>query len=264
MDDTSVHIALREALVNTLVHCNYAIRGNILVKHTGNGFVMRNPGRMLVSVDDFYAGSHSTCRNPLIQNMFSLLGYGEHAGSGADIIVKGWMQYNWERPTIQESVHPEETTLSMTMGEVRIQIARRDGDVPSTSQDVPSNVPSGVPSDVPSDVPGNASEIFRLAAHLSSVIPSMTQTNQSKALSVLLTLDKRKLSTHDIMELIGDRNRSRVRKNIITPLVSSGLIDYTLADNPNSPTQTYQLTERGKSLLQVPEYIRNPQSLNVE
>lgn len=181
------------------------------------------------------------------------------------------MQYNWERPTIQESVHPEETTLFLTMREVRIQIARRDGDVPSTSQvrpkmsqDVPSNVPSNVPSGVPSDVPGNASEIFRLAAHLSSVIPSMTQTNQSKALSVLLTLDKRKLSTHDIMELIGDSNRSRVRKNVITPLVSSGLIDYTLADNPNSPTQTYQLTERGKSLLQVPEYIRNPQSLNVE
>ena len=259
VDDTSAHIALREALVNTLVHCNYAIRGNILVKRTDNSFIMRNPGRMLVSIEDFYAGSHSTCRNPMIQKMFSLLGYGEKAGSGADVIVKGWMKYNWERPTIQESVHPEETTLSMSMGEFRVRIARQDTDVPSKSQDVPSNVPSKS-----QDVPSNASKISRLETHLSFVIPSMTKTNQSKALNVLITLDKRQLSTHDIMELVRDSNRSRVRKNIITPLLISGLIDYTLAENPNSPTQMYQLTELGKSLLQVPDYISNPQSLNAQ
>ena len=39
----------------------------------------------------------------------------------------------------------------------------------------------------------------RLAAHLSYAIPTMTQTNQSKALNVLLTLDKKQLSTHDII-----------------------------------------------------------------
>ena len=92
----------------------------------------------------------------------------------------------------------------------------------------------------------------------------MTQTNQSKALNVLQTLDKRELWTHDIMELIGESNRSRVRKNIITPLVSSGLINYTLAENPNSPTQTYQLTELSQSLLKTPDYITDPQSLNAK
>ena len=253
IDDTSAHVALREALVNTLVHCNYAIRGNILIKRISNGFIMRNPGRMLVSVEDFYAGSHSTCRNPLIQNMFSLLGYGEHAGSGADIIVKGWMSYGWERPKIVESVHPEETTLSMMMGQFHVRIQKNE-------LDVQGNVPSHVPSNVPS----KALEISRLAAHLSYAIPTMTQTNQSKALNVLQTLDKRELSTHDIMELIGDSNRSRVRKNIITPLVSSGLINYTLAENPNSPTQTYQLTELSQSLLKTPDYITDPQSLNAK
>ena len=257
IDDTSAHVALREALVNTLVHCNYAIRGNILIKRISNGFIMRNPGRMLISVEDFYEGSHSTCRNPLIQNMFSLLGYGEHAGSGADIIVKGWMSYGWERPKIVESVHPEETTLSMMMGQFHMRIQKNE-------LDVPGNVPSHVPSNVPSNVPSKALEISRLAAHLSYAIPTMTQTNQSKALNVLQTLDKRELSTHDIMELIGDSNRSRVRKNIITPLVSSGLINYTLAENPNSPTQTYQLTELSQSLLKTPDYITDPQSLNAK
>lgn len=44
-----------------------------------------------------------------------LLGYGERAGSGADIIMKGWLKYNKERPVIVESVAKEETTLTMPM-----------------------------------------------------------------------------------------------------------------------------------------------------
>ena len=104
----------------------------------------------------------------------------------------------------------------------------------------------------------------RLAAHLSYAIPAMTQTNQSRALSVLQILRERELSTHDIMELIGDSNRSRVRKNIITPLISSGLINYTLAENPNNPNQSYQLTELSQSLLKTPDYITDPQSLNAK
>ena len=264
VDDTSAHIALREALVNTLVHCNYAIRGNILVKRTDNSFIMRNPGRMLVSIEDFYAGSHSTCRNPMIQKMFSLLGYGEKAGSGADVIVKGWMKYNWERPTIQESVHPEETTLFMSMGEFRVRIARQDTDVPSNvpskSQDVPSNVPS-VPS-VPSNVPSNLPDMSRVALRLSLSLPTMTQKNMDKALTVIMALYQETMSMLSIMELVGDSNRSRVRKNIIAPLIQNDYITPTSKDTPTNRNQTYQLTELSKSLLQVPDYISNPQSLS--
>lgn len=45
---------------------------------------------MLVSVNEFYEGQHSVCRNPLLQKMFVFIGVGEKAGSGADVIVKGW------------------------------------------------------------------------------------------------------------------------------------------------------------------------------
>lgn len=257
IDDTSAHVALREALVNTLVHCNYAIRGNILVKRISNGFIMRNPGRMLVSVADFYEGSHSTCRNPLIQNMFSLLGYGEHAGSGADIIVKGWMSYNWDRPTIVESVHPEETTLSMMMGQFHVKVV-------SNEMNVPSHVPSNVPSHVPSNVPSFTPDISRLSLGLSMACPMMKEADLRKAVNVIAALHDGNMSMQTIMSLVGDSNRSRVRKNIVAPLIKEGLIAPTVSDKQTSPDQTYQLTELSQSLLKTPDYITDPQSLNAK
>ena len=71
---------------------------------------MRNPGRMLISVEEFYAGSRSKCRNPLLQIMFRFIGFGEKAGSGADIIAKGWEENHWARPTIKDSYFPSEET----------------------------------------------------------------------------------------------------------------------------------------------------------
>ena len=257
IDDTSAHVALREALVNTLVHCNYAIQGNILIKRISNGFIMRNPGRMLVSVEDFYAGSHSTCRNPLIQNMFSLLGYGEHAGSGADIIVKGWMSYGWDQPTIQESVHPEETILSMMMGQFHVK------KIPD-ELNVPSHVPSNVPSHVPSNVPSFTPDISRVSLHLSLACPVMKESDIPKAVKVIVALNDSDMSMQAIMSLVGDTNRSRVRQNIVAPLIKKGFIAPTVSDKQTSPDQTYRLTELSQSLLQTPDYITDPQSLNLQ
>ena len=53
IEETQAHIAIREALVNTLVHASYAEPGNIIVIREPDKIIMRNPGRMLISVDDF-------------------------------------------------------------------------------------------------------------------------------------------------------------------------------------------------------------------
>ena len=114
-EETSAHIALREVLANCLIHCNYAQMGNILVVGRNSSITMRNPGCMLISIDEFYAGSHSICRNPTLQKLFMFLGYGEKAGSGADIIKKGWDDNNWPMPVLTERVQPEETLMTMTI-----------------------------------------------------------------------------------------------------------------------------------------------------
>ncbi len=47
-DDTLVHQALREALVNTLVHADYTGRASVLVVKRPDMFGFRNPGLMRV------------------------------------------------------------------------------------------------------------------------------------------------------------------------------------------------------------------------
>ena len=181
--------------------------------------------------------------------MFALLGYGEHAGSGADIIVKGWMSYGWDQPTIQESVHPEETTLSMMMGQFHVKMV-------SNELNVPSNVPSYVPSFTPN--------ISRVSLHLSLACPFMKESDLTKAVNVIVALHDGDMSMQAIMSLVGDSNRSRVRKNIVAPLIKVDLIAPTVSDKQTSPAQTYRLTELSQSLLKTPDYITDPQSLNIQ
>lgn len=42
--------------------------------------------------------------------MFRFICFGEKAGSGADIIAKGWEENHWARPTIKDSYFPSEET----------------------------------------------------------------------------------------------------------------------------------------------------------
>lgn len=110
-DDTLVHKALREALVNTLVHADYSGRASILVVKRPDMFGFRNPGLMRVPVDQAMAGGHSDCRNRLLQNMFRYIGLGENAGSGLPKIFQGWSSQHWRKPVLREAHTPSDQTL---------------------------------------------------------------------------------------------------------------------------------------------------------
>ncbi len=112
-DTTTAHTSLREALANALIHAAYTIKGNIVIERYFDRIVISNPGTMLVSLEEYYEGSHSICRNPIIQKMFVFLGIGEKGGTGADVIAKGWADNGWAIPTIHEKTFPDrvETVL---------------------------------------------------------------------------------------------------------------------------------------------------------
>jgi predicted HTH transcriptional regulator len=105
-DTTSAHTSLREAFGNCLIHCAYTMVGNIVIDRYDDRIVMSNPGTMLVSMENFWEGGHSVCRNPLLQKMFVFVGVGEKAGSGADIISTGWRDNGWQLPTLSEHQMP--------------------------------------------------------------------------------------------------------------------------------------------------------------
>ena len=52
-----------------------------------------------------------------------------------------------------------------------------------------------------------------------------------------------------LMEIVGEKNRSRLRQQILIPLIDAELAKPTIKDIPNGPKQTYIPTEAGKALL---------------
>lgn len=119
LDDTPVHEALdealREALVNTLIHADYSGRVSVLMVKQPDMFGFRNPGRMRIEPELAVLGGNSDCRNRRLQTMFQLVGYGDHAGSGLPKIYKNWAGQHWRQPVLYEMAEPEQTLMELRM-----------------------------------------------------------------------------------------------------------------------------------------------------
>ncbi len=111
VDETPVHEALREALVNALVHADYTGRVSVLVAKRPDMFGFRNPGTLRVPIDLAVKGGNSDCRNRLLQAMFRHVGLGEQAGSGLPRIYAAWREQQWRAPEIDELKAPPEQTI---------------------------------------------------------------------------------------------------------------------------------------------------------
>lgn len=115
-DDTLRHRALREALVNALVHADYSDRASILVVKDPDGFVFRNPGLMRVPVEQALQGGESDCRNRTLHQLFLMINLGERAGSGLPKIRQGWEEAGG-RLNLFDSFEPyDQTRLEMSWG----------------------------------------------------------------------------------------------------------------------------------------------------
>ncbi len=132
VDDTPAHKALREAIVNTIVHANFFLPSTITIDRYHDRLVFANPGSMLVSVEQYFEGGTSICRNATIQKIFGFIGGGERAGSGADTIAKGWEFNHWPKPQIREKHDPERVELTLRIGS-RNQVSTNPKTSPKTN-----------------------------------------------------------------------------------------------------------------------------------
>jgi ATP-dependent DNA helicase RecG len=114
-DDTAVHEALREAVVNALVHADHRGQGGVVIERYPDRIELSNPGSLLVSRVQLLQGGVSECRNKSLQLMFQLMGGGDKAGSGMDKIRAGWRAQHWRSPRLEESLQPDRVKLVLPM-----------------------------------------------------------------------------------------------------------------------------------------------------
>jgi ATP-dependent DNA helicase RecG len=115
IDETPVHVALREALVNSLIHADYSGSSPILIVKEPSQFTFRNPGTLRIPREEVFQGGNSDCRNRNIQKMFQMIGEGEKAGSGFPAILKAWASQSWSDPFLAESPISDYVSLQLKM-----------------------------------------------------------------------------------------------------------------------------------------------------
>ncbi len=113
--ETTVHEAIREALINALIHADYQGQGGIVVEKYSDRFEFSNPGSLLISFDQLLHGGISECRNKALQHMFMMIGGAEKAGSGVDKIRRGWESQHWRVPAVREQLQPDRVQWLLPM-----------------------------------------------------------------------------------------------------------------------------------------------------
>ena len=113
VDDTPAHVALREALVNLLVHADYAEPDASLIIQSPDGYIFRNPGSSRVLETDLLAGNRSDPRNPELVSMFRFIGVCDEGGTGIPKIIRAWKILGFKNPTIDVGTERYEFSIKL-------------------------------------------------------------------------------------------------------------------------------------------------------
>ena len=118
VDDTPIHKLLREAITNACVHADFYGRQGLVIQKSEEGYRLSNPGTVRISISDAIEGGISDPRNGIMLKIFSLIEFGERAGSGLSGICKRWEKV-YHTPVTIEETHKDgvdRTVLTLSTG----------------------------------------------------------------------------------------------------------------------------------------------------
>ena len=213
--------AIREALLNAIIHRDYAILGSdIKVAIYDDMLELTSPGPLpeTLPIEDLGTG-RSEIRNRVLAPIFKDLKLIEAWGSGIRKMNDELADYPEIKLVLQEAGQS-----------FQVQFVKKD----------PTNQPQKAPS---------RHQVGTNKA------PSRHQVGTShgftpKQLNILIICNK-PIQIAELMKLEGRTDRTKFRKGIVNPLLSAGLLEMTDPNSPKSPKQKYRTTAKGKSLLET-------------
>ena len=112
VDDTPMHKLLREAMTNMIIHADFMAEGILKVEKRDDGYLFSNPGTLKLPVEEIYRGGVSAARNPHIQDLLRMIGYGDNLGTGFPEMVEVWENAWGEKPMLNERYELQIVELS--------------------------------------------------------------------------------------------------------------------------------------------------------
>ena len=218
--------ALREALINAIVHNDYSREITPLVEIYSNRLSITSYGGLVngLSMNEFLQG-RSMPRNREIMRVFKDLELVEHLGSGVHRILQA---YNKDIFKISDNFFEISFPYKKEYLEFVNHQATDPVIDPVTHQD---NILSS------NDIGMN---------------PRIDTPQVTDPVKKIITILKEgELSPALIREKLGLSHRQTFRENYIHPALNSGYIEMTIPDKPNSRNQKYRLTKKGLALKEL-------------
>ena len=215
VDDTPIHKLLREAITNTCVHADFYGRQGLVIQKSEDGYTFANPGTVRISISEAIAGGVSDPRNGIMLKIFSLIDFGERAGSGLSGICKVWEKV-FHAPAIIEETHKngvDRTILTLSTGgneqDVHAMLELYGEIVdPSDPQNGPQTIngmvpkresdPQNGPQTINGMVPKKGGDPQKMI-ELIQMNPKITKLDLSMQLGVSLSTLKRMLKANKIV-----------------------------------------------------------------
>ena len=72
----------------------------------------------MLPLKNIYEGGVSKARNPKMQNMLRMIGYGENLGSGFPMILSAWKQAGWGEPVLENRLEVDEVALVLPINRI--------------------------------------------------------------------------------------------------------------------------------------------------
>ncbi len=94
-------VAIREALVNMLMHADYFAPSKSRIRIFSNHIEFYNPGGLPKPIEELRTKDLSISRNPILTKLFRMVKLAENIGSGLEKIESNWLAYNKSTPTYQ-------------------------------------------------------------------------------------------------------------------------------------------------------------------
>lgn len=200
IEETTKHLAVREAIANCLVNTDYFQKWGVVIERYPDKIILSNPGTILVGKDQMLKGGISDPRNRNMLKMFNLIGVGERAGSGVPDIYEVWREEKLDKPDIEEQIgddKPDRTMLTLPLV--------NSLDTSSTTSGTAGGADSGTAE--------------KVATLLKFCIEPKTK--------------------NEIQSFLNIKSTRYLREKIINPLLKEEKLFRTIPDKPSSPKQKY-------------------------
>ena len=217
--------AMREILVNALIHRDYSIAGGAVSLAifddrvevwSAGGFPKGITPRSLTQ-------NHlSVQRNPLIADVFHRTGLIEKWGRGTNRVVEMCRDAGIAQPKFEEITGAAVVTFRVRVGE-------------TAGAEVGAKVESGV---------GSRPETQPVSS--TSPVPVQFQSLEDR---VLALLSNGALPIAVISKQLGQERVSGQLKVVLKTLLTGARVEFTVPDKPNSRLQKYRLTKKGQKTL---------------